>query len=1559
MYSTFIDILRKIKPSGPSGLEGLIAELLESLTGRHFSLASSGSQEGRDMSSRRMYANVIAIECKRFGKNGRLDERALLGELDQAARETPDLDIWVLVASCDVPAQIQDSLHESAAQKGIEFFAISSEDGSPSSLEILCAHSPDTVRKNQSIQKSADAEKVMDLLGQVSNAANFRNKINELKDLFSSCLIGYENWRIDQNRCFRNSLRSENETRALFNQPINVEDASVKLIKRESSWLAMDQWLNNWSEKHNLLVVLGEEGDGKTWSVASWLSEKIGDDHKFPGVIFISSTGLDIQDPDLFISKAISHRLRLSPEEQVRRHLYRWMAKPSEGAPLILLVLDGINERRDPTWWRNLLERINGEPWFGHVAIAITCRTFYFHHHGFDHLSYLNISSYEIGPYDSKEFNIALAHHNLQYEDISPDLMPLIIKPRYFDLMIKLRNQVSGSGDITVARLIYEDWRDRYERKSVPIADADFQEYIRVLANRYLINDVPLSEPDIVNGFPFMTDRPRLLEELRTGGILQLYNGRYVVNEQLLIFGFGLLLADQLRQTIGTNTNTREVISDWLEPHAENDIKAAICEYAVIHALSIKRYPGIAKVALLQSWVERQNRPDTSERDFTAYFPVDPQSYVALAEAIWSDTNENLWAQEMLTSALITWHAAPSVSLILPSAFERWLGYVHISGAPYNRLAKSSAEVVRKEISERIGHDIQLGALSFAQFQLSVIDNDGLLGLSHVAISVISHLPRKAFVHAIAIGCVAEAIMGAPDKYDLFAWTIRSSPHDLWPEINKEVEHLVRDDSIVAKQAAYRLLSFEGSEDAFLLRERILGNIFPESTPFEKHRQDPCTSFFQWSEEDCATCLQREDLSPGWIARKIEDYCIDPGFSVPPRIINQIGSLAEEMDPISIWTHLGQTETEFFYDINEAALAAFNPTALAKYIRSIVNRISNRHGMSLRQLSFRLNKYFLILGPEEKVAIYRTWEKLISLADSWDEPDETAEMMLFGLVLVTANAVDQLSFLLRRPEHAKDLISYKGRFLAVTSWISIEQELINAKTARTLYRILWFISSFPTSIPQKLLRGRIMPLINHEDKDVQAIAIEIVYGSKDRNLLDSVIQSGWHWSPDKSEHESQWVSLILTEFGVHKPIEEIFSRIHPSYLGYAVACRGYKSNETKVFANTIHHLLQAPSKTVPLPADGVPHFAIRAGDSDDVKQINRLSFIEETKLDLARSDNKERWERIKHECNRPEASVISEHNEHQRQLQKIIDDVIEKQNAAGNYSYGRVFYLSGIDKVVEEYPEYIKIWLTAALLNTPEAALMLSKNSSIYYALCRILLKSGEEQGIDLFWKLKNNSEVIHFIDPVSKMDLLDIALFKAPPTFAYKAAWESRLNQSTTDYEIMNIAYLSQYGTGKGWLWSYILENMASKVLIERARSLILLGFFDSQEAFYILQDSFERYSDTWLKALAKKSRKHWNQNSWAKHWYKVFLADRDNEKSLGAFLLFLRCVDTRFWLWRPIAEKEIVGNDIFEHRLAFLRNNLESIYDSIKKNEDGLSSTFLGQKVLDREAWPWRSSH
>ena len=134
MAPNLVDILRQIRPTGPDGFEGLIAALLESLTGVHFKLASGGFQAGRDMSSRPLEGNVTAIECKRYGSDTELNERELLGELVRVDLAIPDLDLWILITSREVDSTLYETLTAAADQSGIGFLSVSSGDGEPSSL---------------------------------------------------------------------------------------------------------------------------------------------------------------------------------------------------------------------------------------------------------------------------------------------------------------------------------------------------------------------------------------------------------------------------------------------------------------------------------------------------------------------------------------------------------------------------------------------------------------------------------------------------------------------------------------------------------------------------------------------------------------------------------------------------------------------------------------------------------------------------------------------------------------------------------------------------------------------------------------------------------------------------------------------------------------------------------------------------------------------------------------------------------------------------------------------------------------------------------------------------------------------------------------------------------------------------------------------------------------------------------------------------------------------------------------------------------------------------------
>jgi len=1499
---------------------------LEALTGMRFNLAAAGSQEGRDMSSRGPNTNVVAVECKRYGKNTELNERELLGELAQVQRDIPDLDLWVVVTSRTVSSQLEEALNYMAVENGIGFFIISSGDGSPSSLETLCACSPEVVVAHPGVDRIAAADDVKAILRRITEKTEYLDRISALKAKFSSPLAGYGNWRAEQNRCFLKSLTSDRESRASYGQPINVEEQGVLVIRRERVWASLDGWYHGCKDKHIISAALGEEGDGKTWSVASWLSNSIKSASEFPAVIFLSSTeisSIDIGATGLqsLFAELISQRLPRASKEQAQRRLDRWLSRPDGQSPLILLALDGINERRSPDWWRGVLEKLNGEPWFGRVAVLVTCRTSYWERY-FSRLQRLPASPFTVQPYDDAELNTALARHSLRRESIQEQVLPLIRKPRYFDLMVKHHNRIADSGDVTVARVIYEDWRDRFERKrAITLTDEEFQNMIRQLAQAHQQANPQLSGQDVVSSLPPFADHHHILEELQTGGVLQFAKGKYQVSDRLLVYGFGLLLVDQVEQAIIEGQQPREAIAGWLEPHAEMDMKAAICEFAALQALGSDTIPLDAKVALLESWIGSHNQTQSTENNLTAYLPINPEAYVALAEAIYSDAHDNKWSQEQIIRSFLRWCESPQVSAALQAAFERWLGFVHIHGFPFGRRNIEDVDNVTREIAARMGKNVELGPLEFAGYPFTVIDDDGRLRLGKAALTVISHLPRNQFIRTLAIGCLAEAIMGDTEKYDLFSWVIRTSPRDIWPDLRNEVDRLLAVDSVVTQRAAYWLLSFEGGTDAHSLRESIPADIFPPNLLAEWRRKDPCHPWLVWSLEDCITCLQRDDLGTELVARKIGPYCVDPNFVVPEPIRIRLNALCDRLGAEDLWVAPGPTVADHDFKTYEPALAAYQPNALASLVRSIIYQVIGRSDIAQQELRINLEEHYLILTKREQETVRCAWDDIVSRVNHWSGADEDTEADLFKIILTQLGGNDQLAALLRRPQKALDKEIYEKSFLPITKWEPVRAALTNTANVKSISRILWFLSANPSCTPDELLCASVVPLLNHSDGYIRSLVLELIYHAKGANAINSVIQSRWAWDSSDSHFQNRWGSLILCEHGTSLSFDNLCKRVHPSYLGYAMRCRGNEQLEIETYAEVIHHLWADDSYTC------------------------RITFVSQNTTNGLPEENDELnssgWD---------PNSIL----EHRQKLRDIILETVEQQKINGNIWLSQNLDSVVLDKLMDACPDLLDKWISRSGLDSEESPAYINHNRSFYTALCRILLKKQVGKGVELYWQLERAPHV-RTVSYDAQIDLLDYALFGASPCDESIDAWQRKLELCNTDQELMKIAMLAQHGAAGDWLWSYINERLHASAPLDRARSTVLLGFFDSQEAFILLQELMQNGLGSCPGKLIEEAKLRWNNNKWAQYWFNRFLTVIDDVDAWASYRLLLRCVDSRFYFWhkRIVEMTDKIGTD--SRRKTFLHYNLENIRIAVRNNEKDMAERFLGQIIMRQQVWPW----
>lgn len=1554
MSNLLSDALRQLDPSGEKGFEGLIARLLEDLTGRRFYLAKSGSQEGRDMSSRDYGSNVLAVECKRYKTNTKLDNRELSGELSHVRRSIPDLDIWLLVTTRDVDCKLIDDLTQEAINLGIHFEFISEAIEKPDQLEVLCANSINTI--NDFLKNTLNKNQLDNLkqyLNNILDHPQFNQKKEALKSRLCSELIGYDNWKAKRNQQFLENLKSEQQCRDAFGQPINILSNDLRFIERKELIEQLDIWYSQWTNNKKIFTLLGEEGDGKTWGITHWLSLKLQQNNDFPAVVFLSSKKISSNKPLNLLSQIITGDLTL-PEEHCIKRIQRW-ANNSNATPRLLLVLDGINERYDSSWWRNLLDELCGDQQFENVSIIITCRTEYWQRK-FGVLNYLPIHKYIIQSYNNDELTEALQYHELaRSEFTSETLLKLLSKPRYFQLMLKHYKTIQISGDITVERLTYEDWKDRYITKNIDLDDEQFRGLIRNLAESVREkNNQYLRDKEIEDNLSFVSNKSEIFQELTTGDILKNKAGKNQINPEFLHYGFGLLLVNQIQEGIEeSDKHPEEIIAEWIEPQAQMDIKAKICHYASLIALTDPELPTIAKTSLLKAWINNLNPGIDAEKEFIAYLPCDPLAYIELAEIIASDTFGNPWAEELIKCAFIKWKEYPNILEKLSLAIEKWLGFLRCDGFSIQRHPSWNINELRREINERAAQELKPGDFEFHSYKLTVIEDsniedDGLLRLGKFALGLIITLPIQNFIKAIVTGIIAEEIMGFRSNSNLFNWAFRSASQSIWDEIKLEVEHLLTSQSLVAKKAAYRLLSYEGSKEADQIKQTLPQDILKNEYTY---KYDPC--HFQWNQDNYENCLSRTDLKPELIASCIKSICINPKLVVPDHLSTRLEVLVEKISVNSIWSTYWSDRDDQNFEEFEPALCAYAPHSIANLVRQITRNISQRTGESLRQLSFNFVKNYLILDSEEKECIYQAWQNFEQNCNTDSELDNVAEAYLFQVVIKELDAEQQLNHILQRPDPNYDFISFEKSFKPIGN-IKLAFSKINDHNQKDLQRVLWFISQNIDILQTEIINQYIYPHLEHDDSLIRSSVLEIIYKFSDNEIIQKFLNCSWQWNLQNHPRENHWGSLILGKYGKDLPYSSFKNRIHPAYQGYAIRYREMQVEEVQQYADDIHQIWRRLTTEVPNLPDDFPIIEINITTDDNYEQFyNKISLSDDNFVNsITFYSHNTVWGIPDKNITTEQVRQMQDVNTKPRlrkEFNRILTEVNNNQIELGNYLFCEIPPQEVILEIVSQRPDLVDTWLTPikSEYNNTKAENIIQLASTFYSILCSVLLKINHPEGINLYKLLKNINRKIILKNYPTNICFLDYAIFKVIPNESIENQWKSRLESCNSDVELMKMTIAAQQGHACDWLDSYIETKLNSSAPFDFSIAVTILGFLETDDAFTRLSQLKGEQPNTWKKEIVNISLNRWQRNSWAKQWFDRFMNTNDRVMAWSYFRLFLRCVDSRFWLWKDEFICHASSNDFHSLYLTFFEENINKIENSIKKYEKELEKYFLCYKL------------
>jgi hypothetical protein len=1544
MPNELSEILQSLPPTGPNGFEGLVVRLLERLTGLRFHLARSGSQEGRDARSDLPTGGSIAVECKRYGIGNALGSRELLAELQQAISSIPSLDIWILAATRSIPDQILSELLAFAADRGIDILALDSPPDRAGSLDFLCAAFPGVLSE----MCPAASVALGPILSQLQLSGGFDSAIQHLRNRILTASGGWPVWRDRSHESWQSFMQDSTRARSRFGYPLAVLSRATYSVPRLSIESALDAW---WNERRStIFAAIGEEGDGKSWAIAQWLTTRTAPPihSEFPPLVFVPSK--DTGNPRNIIDLLEENLNQDFEGAQWRRRLNRWIESPVNrgNGPVAVVVLDGLNERHLPGYWRNLLESVGDSNLASRVSVICTARARYWQEH-FSGLSHLHATVAEVPPFSDEELTAALSARNKSLSDYPADLRPLLRKPRYLDLVMRHSQEMLEAGDFTVARLIFEDWRDRRSRRDQPLSEEAFNDLLKQLGEKYR-EGFPIRGGDLTAMLSPEIESVAAVRELQTSGVLVSKDGRWRVDEFRLSFALGLLLCDHVSNVEEAARNTDEEIASWLEPHTGSDIESAILEYAFLCSIS-RALSTTSASRLLLAWISSQNprspRGAPLEEGITAYLPQAVDAFISVAEVIWSKGGDNPWAQEVFLKGFVDWSArSEEIAQRLRPTLERWLSMFSVTGPHYVN-GPSQVDSKQKELEERLRNlfgAIEIGtACALAGYPLLPIEDNYWLRLGHVALSIISQFrDRRPYVVALVQGVLADAVSESAGRTDEIKWLIRSSDIPLEADLGKHIQGLIGDRSAASQKAAAYLLRYIGSDSAWRVRKSMdLDGLFPTPDWVISARENPVESaFVPSSPRAIEDYSQRVQFNAWAFIRSAQTFMKDPELSLPGDIRQKLQPCLSALDPAAIWTGMWRTADDLRFEEIERVFLRVAPGAIADLVRTMCKDVGNRPPKALLSLGYHLDEYDLLLDRPSRDAL---WQLLSSRVREFNASDPTGnqiEYQFFQLVLWLWEGREQLDRILSRSEQAFDnrdfLYSYRG---------TISEPIPTPVSEAAWFRVLYFLGTIGSA---PLSTEQLKDACSSPSSLVRGAAFRYVYQCSLESQLPPDFDRKWKWTSDQHEMEQYYGSLLLIGKCAESGPGEWIEWVEPSHRSAALKAAGASDEDWTEYLQWLDASLNLMGRF--RASTTATRRIVECGNSDRT-QAGDVRLEPEPAASIRIVAPESVWGGRFSEWP-PKWPPGPEAERDQRTTRYAeIEEENKKAIAAGHFWLQRCFPTIGLEKAAALEPRMIDAWIEQLESDT----LLRVQAGSFYIALLEVLAKREEWHGSvqRIYRALKSAGTLTRFIDGETQLDLLDCAVFSALESESLRPVWIERFDSCTCDKDLLEFALLirrnGRANGCAGWLKRHLDGMLASEMLFERAKAIALKGFIEQDEDVFGPGDDQDDLA--WVDEVRRTARTRVRAERFARYWFSRFCTADGLVDAWAAYRLFIMSADRRCLLWCHHDLRELRAGSRKE---AFFATNIQRLLNICRENEKKLAETFLNCKVTESLA-PW----
>ena len=1554
--SVIARFLKSLPHIGRSGFEGLVAHLCEAATGQRFRLSGAGSQFGQDARAETGYGNNVKVETKHYKKTS-LDSRELAGELLQAATADPHLELWVLAASCAVRDQHAEQLESSAKQLGVEVVILDVGNRWLPRMAVLMAAFP-TALENW-IDEFAHNERVPELgaaLAEIASDNAFESARAQLLQKLRGTLLGYDDARNRIHRKFLDTIKDVGNATAVLNQQAAVRAKGAQFISRTGISDALVTWWKESQSARPRAVLLGEEGTGKTWAVFAWLAERV-EAESLPIVLPFAVAAEAISNGDnitTVIPKLLWKWSGLRDATFWERRLKKWVTSPELSRILLLIVADGLNERPSVNW-PSFFAAADDQQWRNRIAILATDRPLHWRPNcataGLEDFRELPISGYT-----DSELNEALEGEGINIEEIPQELQKLIRTPKYCGLVTTHFQEMKREGDFTIERLIWLDAQTRAKKKRGALSEAAFVEIIRNLAKQYRQSD-PLTLSTIQSLLPFPDPERRIHQEIIDGGLLVQEPGassKYIVEHSRLVFGLGMLLADEIADAVENcmdGIGVQDHISSWFEPHPEMELKVEICGAALFHSLIGADYPTQARRHLFSYWLRLRNWHDRAQAAFVDYVVRCPEDFIAAAEDVWSADRDLGAAQEFLARAFIRHRDDDRVSPTLHNAVARWMGFVHPAGQPIFRRKIEKIPVLRQKVEDRVGIPLQPGPVEICGQQLTVIENDGLLRLKRLAFLIMSSSTRKPFLDSLSKWAVASAVMGHEVDSDVAAWVIRMSDERIDSTVISEGEHLLGRAESFARTAGRRLI---GLCDP--IRAEELFETYPDEyyenwkRETDRHASDPCVSFYKWSDDECTGCLDRTDVPVLQLLGRIQQHLHDPGFQIPDSLVHRTCDVLR-FDPRTFRTGLWATAETHALDLCIPLLASRNPTALSDFVNHVVSTLPTRTGMELYALAVWLPEFASLIRPDQMDLLLACLNRIAPKNNEAHQPtdafDENVSEAFLVLSIAAKIPTDKFfSLILSRSSSAVDLVRFQPwlRGLSTAGSSQAKEILMGASDDCKKIRALWFLAFNDVELEQAE-RQYVAQLVSSTSPVLTGAVLRFACLANDDVLGSLLVNSDFSFSTDGNFLDSIWGPQLFVTFAARVPFEVIVHRLHPADASFALANRSASPGEISTYASLLDSCIR---QIMTVSDPNVKRLPKVVGNPGEDMPGRFPTFEPQQKTQVVLKSPDSTWGSVNYETQNESLHDVFDTDkfiEKQNRLSRErVQDVFAAWATTAYNWFGRSFSSEALSLVYNHHPDLVNAWVENICTSSTTFRRAQVRLGSFLSQLCGVLLFHSPALGCKL-WKMlrQNDANPIVF-------DSMLAALRAADCDAVSQARWIA-LGDCWDDAALARFAYLAEAFERKMWLSTAIRELVCDAVWWKRAKGLTIASFSNLSAEEFENTAMLANIKGTWVEPQIPILRNNVLRNQWAQHWYKLFLDADVEERSWGAGKMLLLSGDDRFFTWRCKYERD--GDHRRDRRLRFLESQFDVNRELDREKER--KQTLFGIKTEPGEVYPF----